>query len=168
MFTLANADCPGVNIETGVNQLGFVSSYSPIGDDEHGRYAPEPDCYGVLAVAQASRGDRIHLDYDASGANLTAYAVLGDDNRLSVILINKDFGRGADVAMHVTSHFARGNILRLSAPGLESKNGVTLGNAAVGSDGEWKPEALESMGPKRGHRELHVPAGSAAIVKFAA
>ena len=29
MFTLASNGCSGVNMETGVNQLGFISSYSP-------------------------------------------------------------------------------------------------------------------------------------------
>ena len=38
MFTLAQYGCAGVNTETGVNQLDFISSYSPIGDDEHGHH----------------------------------------------------------------------------------------------------------------------------------
>jgi hypothetical protein len=31
MFTLALAGCAGVNMETGVDQLGFISYYSPMG-----------------------------------------------------------------------------------------------------------------------------------------
>jgi hypothetical protein len=42
MFTLASAGCAGVNMETGVNQLGFISSYSAIGDDEHGHHWATP------------------------------------------------------------------------------------------------------------------------------
>jgi hypothetical protein len=41
MLFLAANGCAGVNIETGVNQLGFISSYSPIGEDEKGRPRPQ-------------------------------------------------------------------------------------------------------------------------------
>jgi len=34
MFTLASESCAGFNMETGVNHLGFISYYTPIGDDE--------------------------------------------------------------------------------------------------------------------------------------
>jgi hypothetical protein len=43
MFTLACNGCSGVNMETGVNQLGFISSYSPIGDDTQGHYSARPN-----------------------------------------------------------------------------------------------------------------------------
>ncbi|HEX4782872.1 MAG TPA: hypothetical protein VH350_00940, partial [Candidatus Sulfotelmatobacter sp.] len=52
MFILASSGCAGVNMETGVNQRGFISSYSPIGDDEQGHYWAAPEYYGMLAFAQ--------------------------------------------------------------------------------------------------------------------
>ena len=65
IFTLASAGCAGVNIETGVNQLGFISSYSPIGDDEHGHYWAAPEYYGMLAFAQYGGGHIIESSMDA-------------------------------------------------------------------------------------------------------
>ncbi len=56
MFTVASTGCAGINIETGVNQRGFISSYSPIGDDEHRHYTATPEFYGMLAFAQAGKG----------------------------------------------------------------------------------------------------------------
>ena len=56
MFILASAGCAGVNMETGVNQRGFISSYSPIGDDEQGHYWAAPEYYGMLAFAQCGAG----------------------------------------------------------------------------------------------------------------
>lgn len=38
MWTLASFDASGVNMETGVNQLGFISSYSPIGESPGGLF----------------------------------------------------------------------------------------------------------------------------------
>ncbi len=90
MFTLVNAGAAGVNIETGVNQLGFISSYSPIGDDERGTYTATPGYYGMLAFAQACHGRPVPIDYDPGAANLTAHAMLDQENRLQIALINKD------------------------------------------------------------------------------
>ena len=67
MFELASAGCAGVNMETGVNQRGFVSSYSPIGDDEKGHYRATPEFYGMLAFGQAGGGRVIGCEVDARG-----------------------------------------------------------------------------------------------------
>ena len=34
LLLLAQSGCAGVNLETGMNQLGFISSYSPIEDED--------------------------------------------------------------------------------------------------------------------------------------
>jgi hypothetical protein len=51
MLLLAQNGCSGVNIETGVNQLGFVSSYSPIQDDGKGVNSAGVPYYGMLVLA---------------------------------------------------------------------------------------------------------------------
>src|SRR5215469_8202496 len=66
MFTLAANGCSGVNMETGVNQLDFISSYSPIGDDEHGHYTATPEYYGMLAFSVAGRGKMVKVQMDTS------------------------------------------------------------------------------------------------------
>ena len=90
MWTLAYGGAAGVNMQTGVNHLDFVSYYSAIRNDANGAVSIGPEYYGMLAFAQAGKGERIALDYDADGMNLTAYAVLGDHGHLMVTLINKD------------------------------------------------------------------------------
>jgi hypothetical protein len=166
MFTLACADCAGVNMETSVNQLAFISSYSPIGDDERGAYMAKPEYYGMLAFAQGSHGQRVAADCDAAGVNLTAYAVLSDQKRLSVTIINKDVSRDANVSIAANQHLAPANALRLTGPSLESKDGVTLGGSVVTADGKWEPRALEPLRGKGGECEIRIPAASAAILKW--
>ncbi len=141
MFTLAYADCAGVNMETGVNQLGFISSYSPIGDDEHGAHWAAPEYYGMLAFAQAGGGQRLALDCEANGVNLSAYAVLGDAQQVSVILINKDELQDAAVRVEMKQGFSDGRVLRLVGPSLASKSGVIFGGSMVTANGEWRPGA---------------------------
>lgn len=53
MLLLAQYGCAGVNMETGVNQLGFISSYSPIQDDTKGVNSAGVPYYGMLAFATA-------------------------------------------------------------------------------------------------------------------
>jgi hypothetical protein len=166
MFTLTWADATGVNMETGVNQLGFISSYSPIGDNEHGMYSAKPEYYGMLAFSQASRGRRVGAECDASGMNLKAYPVLGDNNRLWLTLINKEVARDAEVSITVTTPFSSASVCRLTAPSVESVTDVTLAGAPVTSDGHWRPAHRERARIEQNVCDIHVPAASAALLTF--
>ena len=163
MFRLAAADAAGINLETGVNQLGFISSYSPLFDDGHRTYSAAPEYYGMLAFAHGSHGRLVHLTVDPASSNLGAYAVL-DGGRLSVTLINKDPGRTVDTNIVCDQRFSRASILRLTAPSLQSTNGVTLGGAAVNSAGVWEPTQVEKIAPANGKCSVHIAAASAAVV----
>ena len=164
MFTLASAGAAGVNMETGVNQLGFISSYSPIGDDEHGTYSARPEYYGLLAFAQSGMGQRVEVDFDAQGGNLTAYAVLRDQKRLVLTLINKGAMGEKSVSIEAERKFRRANVLRLAGPSLESRQGVMLGGSAVSAGGDWKARVVEALAIRREVCEVRVPAASAAMV----
>ncbi len=166
MFTLASANAAGVNMETGVNQLGFISWYSPLGDDEHGTYSAKPEYYGMLAFAQAARGQLLQVDCDSAGLNLTAYGVLDKRKELSVTVINKDEANDADVLIAATRHFVRAQALRLTGTALESGASVKLGGSQVNSAGTWQPALLERLPIQRGECPIRVAAGSAAVVKF--
>ena len=165
MLALASADAAGVNIETGVNQLGFVSWYSPIGGDERGVYSARPEYYGMLAFAQMNGGQRVHLDCERGDLNLSAYATMRDRDQLSTVIINKDASKDANVALAIPESLVRGNVLRLMAPSIENKEAVTLGGTRVTADGHWKPTRIEPLHTRKGTCELRVPAASAAIVK---
>lgn len=165
-FNLASNGCAGVNIETGVNQLGFVSSYSPIGDDGRENYSAKPDYYGMLAFAHASDGQLVAVDYDAAGVNLTAYAVIRNQKRLALTIVNKDKSRDAEVSIVTTEGLADADALRLTGPSLQSKDAVTLGGSAVDVNGRWKPTQLERVRSKGGRCEIRIPAASAAILRW--
>ena len=167
MFTLASADAGGVNMETGVNHRGFISSYSPIGDDEHGTYTAKPEFYGMLAFAQGSRGNRVAVEAETGGVNLTAYAVARDQKHVTVTLINKDKTQAAAVNLE-SQGMSHATALRLTGPALESSTGITLGGASVTPDGLWKPARAESLRVAGGMSSISLPAGSAALVTLTA
>ncbi len=165
MLALAWADAAGVNMETGVNQLGWISWYSPIGDNQRGAYAVKPEYYGMLAFAQAVSGHRLASDLDDGGLNLTAYAT-GDETRICVTVVNKDASSEASVTVTCDREMRKGTLMRLTGPSLESKQGVALGGATIGEDGEWRPNAIHVSRGENSEWQIQVPAGSAAILSL--
>ena len=155
----------GVNMETGINQLDFVSSYSPIADDRHHHYHAAPEYYGMLAFVEGCRGERVAVSYDAGAVNLTAYATVDAKGRPTIVIVNQDGATDADMRIATGSGTTSASVLRLSAPSLDSKTRVTLGGAAVAADGRWRgrPESARLID---GVCSVQVPAASAAIVKL--
>ena len=97
LCVLAWHGADGVNMETGVNQLGFISSYSPIADDEHGHYTATPEYYGMLAFAEGCRGERVAAHYDPGATDLTAYATVDANGAAKAVIVNKDVSADAEV-----------------------------------------------------------------------
>jgi hypothetical protein len=162
MLLLAAHGCSGVNIETGVNQLGFVSSYSPITDDGHGNNRAGIPYYGMLAFAEA-RGrcnQIVALDAPPVLKGLTAYA-LGDAGRvMSAVVINRG---ESDARVSLKAIGLRGELkaLRLTAPGQQSTTDATLGDDSVDENGRWRAKRWERVAPA----EMLVPKMSAVIVQ---
>jgi hypothetical protein len=168
MFILASNGCAGVNMETGVNQRGFISSYSPIGDDEQGHYWAAPEYYGMLAFAQCGLGRTIASTVDAGSRNIVAHATQPDHNRTVVILINKEAASDAVVAIEGDPKFRSASVVRLSGPSLASKSGITLGGVGVSPEGLWRAAEVEEVARLRGKLKLRLPAASAALVTLQA
>jgi hypothetical protein len=170
MFILASAGCGGVNMETGVNQRGFISSYSPIGDDEQGHYSAAPEYYGMLAFALSGGGRIIGSTVDAGKKNITAYATQPTKDRTILTVMNKEPSSDAVVVMDAdpSTSFRKGSLVRLSGPSLESKSGVTLGGATVSPAGLWEAARIENVVVSRKRLSLPLPAASAAVVTLQA
>jgi hypothetical protein len=163
MFTLAQFNAAGVNMETGVNHLGFLSSYSPIGVNSERKFIATPLYYGMLAFALASRGERVKLDLDTAGWNITAYAVRSDDGDIRLTLVNKEAARDAQVRAACPG-IATASAVRLIAPSLSSKDGVLLGGSPVTNAGKWAPGPPQSVRIAGGEIEIDVPAACAVIL----
>ena len=146
MLLLAQYGCSGVNIETGVNQLGFVSSYSPIQDDGKGTNTAGVPYYGMLAFAAARKGcpEILPIDMDTQGVNITAY-VLGEGGKArAAVVVNRDTAQDAHLSI---AELGMGNVmaLRLLSPSPDSKNGVTFGGASVDAEGKWMAKSREPI-----------------------
>ena len=161
MLLLAQHGCSGVNIETGVNQLGFVSSYSPIQDDGKGMNSAGVPYYGMLAFANAVRecDQVLPILLDDLGVNVTAY-VLGKGKRSRcVVVVNKD--RFRDVRLHIDVGLGASVGMRLLSPSLDSTSGITFAGTAVDDHGRWTAGKLETIAPSA----LAVPRMSAIVIR---
>jgi len=167
MFTLAANGCSGVNMETGVNQHDFVSSYSPIADAPHTPPVPHPEYYGMLAFSRAAQGRLLASNVEDATGNLKAYVTAPHPGLLTVTLINKgaqDIYVAIDLPPVASSKHA--SILRLIGSGPASTTGVTLGCADVNPNGTWSPTSLESAQPQCGMLRIPTCAYSAAIIEL--
>ena len=161
MLLLAQYGCSGVNMETGVNQLGFVSSYSPIQDEGNGMNSAGVPYYGMLAFATAFAGchQLFPLETEGQAESLRTYALGANGEPRSAVIVNLDMSMDAEVSIAGLG-MKRARVLRLLAPSAESKSGVTLGGAQVGSDGRWRATSNEFVHGG----EIAVPHLSAALV----
>jgi len=162
LLQLAVNGCAGVNIETGVNQLGFLSYYSPIRDDENGRASAGIPYYGMLAFAFARHGcsQAIPLRLTGAGEHLSAYALGAKGEALSLVIINRDTER--DFEIDSSEFNLKGSkVYRLSASSIDSTSGVTFAGAAVRSDGGWHATVSE---PAK-HGTAMITRASAAVIR---
>jgi hypothetical protein len=165
MFTLAANGCSGVNMETGVNQLGFISSYSPIAGGEEGPYAPRPEYYGMLAFSIAAKGQMLGVEFDHNPSDVKAYATRPGQKELMLTLINK-----GSVPVSISVSFSgsiagrRASILRLAAPSINATSAVTLGGSEVRPSGTWSPATREHMTMLDRQFQIELRAFSSAII----
>lgn len=164
MLLLAQYGCSGVNIETGVNQLGFISSYSPIQDDGKGTNSAGVPYYGMLAFAEARRdcAEVLPIDVDMMGINATAYVLGASGKPHSVVVVNRDSSQQARLSI---KDLGMGEVtaLRLVAPLPDSKIGVTFGGSSVDANGHWIAIKKEQI--RNG--VVAVPAMSAIVLRAA-
>jgi hypothetical protein len=146
MLLLAQYGCSGVNIETGVNQLGFISSYSPVQDNGKGANSAGVPYYGMLAFAEARRGCNqiLPAEIDMAGINATAYMLGASGKPHSVVIVNRDRTQSAAISIR---DLAMGDViaLRLAAPSPDSKSGVTFGGSSVDANGHWTAASKEHV-----------------------
>jgi hypothetical protein len=148
-----------------INQLGFVSSYSPIFDDQQGHLAARPSYYAMLAFAIAGRGKRIQTDVNTSG-NVSAYATLDKNQQPWVTVINSDIATRIQAIVSSASAFQSAEAMRLSAPSYDAQTGTMLAGAQVSAEGHWKPTNIETLKPANGHLVLNLDPASAALVNL--
>ncbi|MGI8715291.1 MAG: glycosyl hydrolase family 79 C-terminal domain-containing protein [Solirubrobacteraceae bacterium] len=172
LFSLANAGVDGVNLHTLPKSAYELFQFSR----SHGRWRSwvRPVYYGLQLFAQATPpGSRLlALPRLGHRSLLSVWATRAADGSTRVVLIDKDPNRGATVTLRPPrGASARATLERLTAPGVDSRNGITLGGRTYGREtysGRLAAPRAASLAPAAsGGYRLTVPRGSAALVTFA-
>jgi hypothetical protein len=163
LFVVSSYGCAGVNMETGVNHLGWISHYTPISDDLKGTFRAAPEYYGLLAFAEV-QGERVVTTFNPGDVNLTAYATRRDGEGIFLTVINKDMTRDAKVEAIAGTTLRRARIKRLTAPSLMANDGIKFGGMTVEPDGMWQGGRQDTLEVADGRALVDVPAGSAAVI----
>jgi hypothetical protein len=159
MFTLAEADWLGINFHGGGGNY-----YSPIAQPSSGAFEPRPLYYAMRLFAYAGRGSLIPIHRSGIRPTLRAFAVRGISDERRVVLVNKDLAENAHVRIATTGQKA--TILRLTAPSVDSRTGITFGGASVDPNGDWAPRLTESVRLESNRFLVEVPAASAAVIQI--
>ena len=150
-----------------------------------GGYNAHPIAYGIKMFNLGSKGSFIPVTLNDGGINIVAYAVLGNDKSLYVTFINKEhvypdasgvqdnvalasIPPAADVTLTgFGAGYTSGKMIVLTAPAVNTKEGVTLGGNGIKDDGSfvetWAPLPAA---PADGTVHIRVPATSAVLVKL--
>ena len=147
---------------------GKETRYTPVAQAFRSRdFVPRPLYYGMLFCAQALPGTLVASHRGDEDALLRDFAVLGADGREKVILINQHADTDYTVLVTAERPIGSARALRLSAPDLEARRAVRLGDAPVNGRGEWTGGRFEPLETRDGLVAIDVPAASAVMVDFA-
>lgn len=166
MFQVASYGGNGVNMQTGINHLAWVSHYSPIFNDQYGKLSARPEYYGMLAFSMAGKGRLLEVSTTPMSKDVSIYSSK-INHELWIVIINKDSKVNSRLEIepptgyrHLTSH-------RLLAPSLESKTGVTLSGAELPANGAWSPISQPAETITESPIEVELSPGSALLLQLA-
>ena len=158
---MAALGCVGVNLHGGAN--GY---YSPIVGSIKTGFAARPEYYGLMLAQEFAGHTLKKTTLEEQGGNITAYAA-GEGNGTRLIAVfNKD-ERDAEVTIADSAVGSRqATVVRLEAPAIDAKDGVTFEGSAVKGDGRFDPRAGELVKSRSGKVRVGVRAYSAALIRL--
>ena len=140
-------------------------AYSPLVASNNGLHA-NPEWY-ALVLAQRLAGSEAFRTTVRGAPNLNATGFLSAGGVVQIVLVNFDPTGSTPllVRLRVPGRFARGTILRLTAPSAQATSQVKLGGREVTASGSWSARLpLPGIYQRRGSLAVSVPASSAALV----
>jgi hypothetical protein len=133
-----------------------------------------PQAYALLAFTEAAHGQPAEVKIQtATNFNFNAYAYKAQDGSVYLTLINKSYGDHAQPAVVSlqlpagtdTATWQRMDLTQKDND-IAAKTDVTLGGAAVNSQGNWPGQWKEIKGETSGNLTVQVAPTSATILHF--
>ena len=133
-----------------------------------------PQAYAYLAFSQSAHGNPLAVKVlTQTPLDFNAYAYRDHDHSIYVTLINKSYGdraQSATVSLQLPTGATAGTWQRMDLVQKDSdvaaKADVTLGGAAVDTQGTWTGQWQKVDGGDAGKLSISVPAASAMLLHF--
>lgn len=167
LFAMAAAGADGVNVHTYQG-----STYQLFGfGRSHGRWsaAVEPEYYGLMLFALAAPpGSRLLGVSGPATREVRAWATSAPDGQVRVTVINDDLTHAHTVAIKLGGAATAATLIRLRAPRVGSRSGVSLGGLGFGTrTTTGRPSGRQrsyAVTPTGGEYVVTVPSASAALL----
>jgi hypothetical protein len=149
---------------------GKFQRYTPIcaadaGGAEAKVYVAAPEYYGLYMASHMGPGRFLPVTLSTT-ANVTAYAVRGDDGRTRLAIVEKDDTAAGPVHLTVRTSREHGpaRVVHLTGTSLTSAQGVAIQGATVDAAGHLPRRPADRVRAEAGVLSLDIASGSAAIV----
>ncbi len=166
LFQIASQGIDGVNLHSYPDSANGLFDFT----DTHGQWrgAVHPLYYGALMFAQAAPGgSRLLRINTPSQDELRAWATLGADGKVRVLLINDDLHSPAQTRVQVARAAGPAAIERLAASSAYATGPISLGGASFGADtatGVLPAPHPQAVAARAGGYGVTLGAGSAALL----
>jgi hypothetical protein len=148
----------------GINFHGGELVYSPIAVMPDGQCTAKAVYYAMLAFKYGAEGGIIiPVSVDNKDLDYNAYACSTNGGYIMTI-INKEQKKDLTLTINAGKTVNSINIMRLTAPAVNSTAGITFAGAAVQSDGSFSPAVREEYQIGKSSFVIKVPAASAAVI----
>jgi hypothetical protein len=170
LFAIDADGVDGANLHTQPNLVNGLFDFTRTG----GRWtaAVHPIYYGALMFAQsAPAGSRLLAIQSPAQNTMRAWATLGADRRIRVLLINDSLHSSALALVRIPSAPGPATVARLTARSAYATSGLTLGGQTFGAattSGVLPPPASQTVTPRAGTYRVTLPAASAALLTLPA
>ncbi|MGB9183277.1 MAG: glycosyl hydrolase family 79 C-terminal domain-containing protein [Solirubrobacteraceae bacterium] len=167
LFAVARQGVDGVNLHTYPNSANGLFDLQRTNGAWNA--SVHPLYYGALMFAQAApAGSRMVRVAAPTQNGLRAWATLGPDQRVRVVVINAGLNGGIRAQVRAPALYRSnpGGLERLQASSAYASHGVTLGGQQFGTTttGALPPPVPQIVKPHRGIYAVTLPPGSAALL----
>jgi hypothetical protein len=169
LFQMASQGIDGVNLHSYPNSANGLFDFT----QSHGQWqgVVHPLYYGALMFAQAAPGgSRLLRISSGPQTDLRAWATLGTDHKVRVLLIDDNLHSPAQTQVRVARGVGPAAVEGMGASSAYATGGISLGGASFGADtatGVLPAPQPQAVTARTGGYAVTVPAGSAALLTIA-